>query len=62
MNNPELLLFDTEKIWPMFVLKIINRKLLIKEFGLMFFETSAFTGQGIKDCMETIAMLFYFKF
>jgi len=22
---------------------------------MMFFETSAFTGQGIKECMETIA-------
>ncbi|KAF7631165.1 Ras and EF-hand domain-containing protein [Meloidogyne graminicola] len=29
---------------------------LADEFGLMFFETSAFTGQGIKDCMETISM------
>uniref|UniRef100_A0A914KUQ9 Uncharacterized protein n=2 Tax=Meloidogyne TaxID=189290 RepID=A0A914KUQ9_MELIC len=28
---------------------------LADEFGMMFFETSAFTGQGIKECMETIA-------
>ncbi|MFH4976474.1 hypothetical protein AB6A40_003183 [Gnathostoma spinigerum] len=29
---------------------------LAAEFGMMFFETSAFTGQGVNDCMRSLAM------
>uniref|UniRef100_A0A915PCF8 EF-hand domain-containing protein n=1 Tax=Setaria digitata TaxID=48799 RepID=A0A915PCF8_9BILA len=38
------------------VLKYKYGQKIAEEFGMMFFETSAFTGFGINDCMRAVAM------